>query len=259
MDCLEAKSLISRFSLINDCDVIKNGALRMSLPFQHLDGSYIDLFLQRNAADQWVLSDLGNTAAYLLDLHVKPWSSQKRMQVVADICKSLKIEQVKGQLQAVLTEAQLRKELPEAMVRLSQACIRVSDLALTRRLRTPVVFQDEMEEFLSVADLDFDKNVLLAGQFGNKVEVNFAVRGKSVSSLVQTLSTANSAAAHNLSNEVFRRWYDLSNHRPKNQFVTVYDTNTDYFRDEDLKRIATLSSIFGFPAEEDQIREALAA
>jgi hypothetical protein len=259
MDCTEAKSILGQFSLIHECDVIGNGALRMSVPFQNTDGSNIDLFLKKEDNGKWILSDLGNTTAYLLDMHVKPWTTKNRLQIIADICTSLGIAQNQGQFQTVLSEAELIAKLPQAIVRLSQACIRISDLAFTRRLRTPDIFNENVEEFLGVAGLNFEERVLLLGQFGKPVEVDFQVSGKSVVSLIQTLSTGNSAAAHSISNEVFRRWYDLGNHRPKHQFLTVYDTSNNNFKEEDLKRMSTQSSIFGFPAEHDQIKQALAA
>lgn len=260
MDCAQAKTLVSNFSLIQACDEIASGALRMSVPFTNTDGSNLDLFLKQAGPGKWVLSDLGNTTAYLLDLHVRPWTTKKRLQIVTDICRSLGIEQAGGQFQTILTDEELRTKLPEAMVRLSQACIRVSDLAFTQRLRTQAIFRDEVEDFFSTEDLQFEEHVQLVGQFGNRVEVDFRVSGKTVVSLVQTLSTGNAAAAHNLSNEVFRRWFDLEkDYKSRHLFLTIYDTSNDNFRDEDLKRIELKSIIFGFPAEPEQIKLALAA
>lgn len=230
----------------------------MSVPFQHLNGSQIDLFLKPQS-DEWVLSDFGQTIAYLMDLQVNPWSTAKRKQLVEDICKSLKIEQHDGEFKTVIRAANLNDDLSSAMVRLSQACIRISDLAFTQRLRSPVLFKEDVAEFLETSQLKYEEDYSLVGQFGNRVEVDFSVTGRSVHSLVQTLSTGNAAAAHSLGNEVFRRWYDLTNQKPKNQFLTIYDTNTDFFKKEDLKRIESVSTILGYPAQAPEIQQALSA
>jgi hypothetical protein len=257
MNCEQVKSLVSNFSLIENCDVIKNGAIRMSVPFQNPDGSKIDLFLKKENG-HWILSDLGLTTSNLLDLHVKLWTTKKRKQIVSDICQSLCIQQNGGQFQIIIPDAKMA-ELPESMVRLAQGCLRISDLAFTQRLRSQSVFREDVEEFLATTDLPYEENIELPGQYGVPIQIDFRVSGSSQTSLLQTLSTANSAAAHGLSTEVFRRWYDLSTYRTKNQFLTFYDTNNDFFRDDDLKRISSVSTIFGYPAEQERITTVLAA
>lgn len=119
--------------------------------------------------------------------------------------------------------------------------------------------EDEFEEFLAQIELDYDGPLSLTGPFDNQVEVDFRVRGRHVVSLIQTLSTANSNAAHGLSNEVFRKWYDLKASQVDHQLLTIYDTTDDVFRRDDLNRLGTLSTVLGFPADQESIRTALAA
>ncbi len=259
IDCEEVKRMAGNLPLIEHCDVVKNGALRMATPFRYPDGSQIDLFLQKSSGSEWLLSDLGQTTSYLLDLNVKPWTTKKRKQLLSDICQTLGIAQDGGQFQIALDESRLPSELQTSIVRLAQGSIRIADLAFTQRLRTASVFREEVEEFLVNYDLPYEENIKLKGQFENTVEVDFRVQGKKVTSLVQTLSTANAVAAHGLSNEVFRRWYDLNLYLPTSQFLTVYDTNTDIFRDDDLRRLSTVSTIIGYPANHDELLVVLAA
>ena len=150
-------------------------------------------------------------------------------------------------------------ELPMEMVRLAQACIRVTDIAFTQRFRSPVEFQEEFEEFVDSLDRPYEASVKLEGQFGKQVEFDFLVHGEKANSLVQTLSTSNQYAAHGLTNEVFRRWYDIAHQRALFQCVTIYDTNNNVFRDDDLARMATVSEVIGFPAEHDRLKLALAS
>ncbi len=260
LECETLRPLLQTFSLVQGCDIVRNGMLRIETPFQYPDGSHIDLFLGRDQdlVGNLLLTDLGQTTSYLLDLHVKPWTTKKRKTILADICTSLGVQQQGSEYRLMLTEAEVQN-LPQLLVRLAQTCIRVADLAMTQRLRVATVFREDFEEFLAASEFDYVPAQKFLGQYDREIELDFLVRGKRVQSLIQTLSTANSAAAHGLANEVFRKWYDLSNLRQDYQSVTVYDTNNDVFREDDLARLGSFSTVFGFPANEEQIRETLAA
>lgn len=252
------REMVEGFSLVKACDRVKNGMLRIATPFQYADGSHIDLFLEQDLTQEWKLTDMGQTIAYLLDLHVKPWSSKRRDQAVTDICQALGVQK---------EDAQLYRRIPanepsvftDSLVRLAQACIRVADIALTQRFRMVSAFRDEVEEFVATIDVPYETPYVLAGRFRKDVEVDFMVQGQVTKSLILTLSTQNAAAAHGLCNEVFRKWYDLSDHRQSHLFVTAFDTTTDVFRHDDLSRIRDVSSVLGFPAEVDALQEMLAA
>ena len=145
------------------------------------------------------------------------------------------------------------------MVRLSQACIRVADLAFTQRFRSVGVFREEFEEFLADEALEYDLLFALPGRYGNTIDVDFRVYGRHVKTLVLTLSTGNAVSAHGLVNEVFRRWYDLESYRKDHQSLTVFDTTNDVFRDDDLARLGDMSLVVGFPADTERLRPILAA
>src|ERR1700755_3438761 len=126
-----------------------NGMLRIATPFNYPNGAQIDLFLESEAGliKDFILSDYGLTTNYLLDLQIKPWAARKRRQLIEDICSILGVEYRAGKLQIYLKSKALQ-ELPQAMVRLAQACIRMADLSFTQRLQLVGTFQDEVEEFI---------------------------------------------------------------------------------------------------------------
>lgn len=260
LTCSSIQDSIKDFSLVKDCDVIQNGTMRLATPFQYPEGSNIDMFLSNTNTliPEWVLSDFGQTTAYLLNLHLKHWATKKRKQLVSDICASLGVELDGGQLQ-IKIQADRISELPQAIVRLSQACVRVSDLAFTQRLQAANAFGEDFEEFLEAADLKYDTNVVLIGQYEKKVEVDFLVYGRRMKSLVQTISTGNAAASHGMTTEVFRRWFDLMNHKSMHQFLTIYDSSNDVFRDDDIARLGEFSTVFAYPANDESIQQALVA
>lgn len=251
------RRMVEGFSLVKACDTVQNGMLRIATPFQYADGSNVDLFLEADLSQELTLTDMGQTIAYLLDMHVKPWSSKRREQAVADICESLEIQKKGAQLYTLIP-ADDPAAFTNAIVRLSQACIRVAELALTQKFRMVSAFREDLEEFIATIDVPYETPFRVLGRFG-EVELDFKTQGRTSSSLILTLSTQNNAAAHGLCNEVFRRWYDLSEKRCEFTFLTTFDTNTDVFRDDDLSRLREVSTVFGFPAEADSIQDALAA
>ncbi len=260
LDCSGLQRLVGGFSLVEACDVVRNGMIRLSTPFRYPDGSAIDLFLspQADITGTLTLTDLGHTTAYLVDLGVKPGSTKKRQLQWQDICQSLGVARDGGELK-IHVEANRASEIATLIVRLAQACLRTADMALTQRLPVADTFGESFEEFVAVTDLRYEAGIELIGRFQKPVPIDYLVRGQATISLVQTLSTGNTAAAHGLCNEIFRRWYDLTPERTHHAFVTVYDTTNNAIRDDDLQRLGELSLVMGYPAQAKQIADVLAA
>jgi hypothetical protein len=260
IDCRRLADLVSRFSLVEQCDTVRNGMLRLATPFRYPDGSSIDLFLtpEPDAAGQLTLTDLGHTTAYLLDFGVRPAGTKKRQIQWADICQSLGVIRDGGELK-IHFDAAHAPSVATLLVRLAQACLRTADMALTQR--TPVVdtFGEDFEEFVTEIDRPYETGVELIGRYQKPVPVDYRVRGQATVSLVQTVSTANAAAAHGLCNEIFRRWYDLEPEQPRHTFVTVYDTTNNAIREDDLRRLGEKSLVLGYPAQAPQLTDVLAA
>ena len=261
--CEDLFSYVSGFSLIESCDETRDGSMRLSTPFRYPDGSQIDLFLGNSRQPflgfDFILSDKGQTTAYLLDLNVKPWATKKRKQAVDDVCEALDVHLDGGQLTISLSQQGL-SDLPSMIVRLAQACIRIADLAFTQRLRSVNSFKEDVEEFFAMTGFEYQSPVLLEGRLGTKVEIDFQVMGLSITSLVQTISTGNAFATHGMVNEIFRRWYELPEDlRIRDQFVTIYDSGQDTYREEDLALLSEKSVILAFPAQLEQIVGVLAA
>jgi hypothetical protein len=258
LDCSVLRQMVSSMPLVQSCDAIHSGALRMLTPFQYPNGSHIDLFLESTEPllETRRLSDLGQTTGYLLDLQVRPWATNKRRQIIEDVCASLGVEWKGGRLQIELAESDA--DLAPFILKLSQACIRVSDLSFSARLWSAGSFRDEFEEFLVDTELEFQPDVKEPGKSGDDVKVDFRVIGETKTSLVLTLGAASTVSAHGAANEVLARWFDLKARRDS-QFVTVVDETHDVFKISDLNRVGRLSQVFAFPTDQDQIRSALAA
>jgi len=253
-------SAVRSFSLITSSDLVANGMIRMATPFTYPNGSHIDLFITPNldAAGRLELSDLGLTLDYLADLGIRPNSTAKRKQVVTDICKSLDVDLSGGAFRAFMPHDQL-DALPQTMIRLGQACLRVAEMQWSQRFRTASVFQDDIEEAIEGMGLEYEANPVLEGVGSIQVTMDFLVRGAHQQSAVRTLSTANRVAAHGMANEALRSFFVIRDSHRELQRVTIYDATQDIFRAEDLRILEDLSLVLGYPSQADGIREALAA
>jgi Domain of unknown function DUF1828 len=267
-NCDELKSAVSGFSLVDSCDEVSAGVLRISTPFAYPDGSQVDLFLESPLQDaisgdfrKLTLSDLGQTVAGLLNLQIKPWKTKRRRQLVEDICASLGVALNGGQLEIRFTRNQFEK-LPEFIVLLGQACIRVSDIAFTQRLRALTTFDEDFEEFIESIGVRYESPSVVAGRDERLVKVDYAVFSPTRPVLIQTLSAQNESAAHDQSVETFTRWFDLNvveTVRDSYRFMTIYDSETDAIRPADISRLYLISEVRAFPSQEESIRAALTA
>jgi hypothetical protein len=260
VNCQRLMELFSTWHPVLDCELVRNGMLRFATPFCYPDGSKIDLFIgtEDDLFGNVILTDLGQTTAFLEDMQIKAFGSKRRRGLVADICDSLGVQRDGGQFMIRL-QAHQHDQVPDATIRLSQACIRVADLIMTQRLQTHNSFFEELENFMVRRQLPHEPGVSLPGRFGEEVKIDYHVQGRTQSSLMETLSTTTGASAHALATETFRRWFDLAPRQSEHQFVTVYDSTPNMFRPDDLARLNEFSLVLGFPHDESRLYEALAA
>ncbi|MBI4569175.1 MAG: DUF1828 domain-containing protein [Planctomycetes bacterium] len=250
------EQLLKAHSLVRGIDRVPKGHLRIETAFTYPDGSSIEVFLPSEGTYQVSsLSDMGQTISLLLNMQVKPWLSKKRTALLDDAIKPYGVELKGAVLEVPLTSDEA---LPEAMLRLGQACLRVSDLLFTRRLSLESVFAEEVEEVLVDAELDYTAGVERVVREGRIIRIDFLVIGPRYRSAVLTLAPRQSSQAHVLANELFRKWYDLARAKVRDQRVTVFDDRVDVYRAEDLDRLRDYSTVVGL-SEKPMLIELLAA
>jgi hypothetical protein len=233
---------IEGHSLVRAVDRIPRGHVRIETGFLYPDGSSIEFYLvqERPLLPEVKLTDLGQTLAWLLTVQVRPWLSKKRQAFLEDTIRIYDVRQNGGALECALPNLQA---LPGAIIRLGQACMRVADLTFTRRTALQTAFSEEVEEVLADWDLPYEPNAELAGRYGRSVRVDYLVVGTRTRSAVMTLASGSASQAHNLANEIFRRWYDLAIPTRPEQRVTLFDDSKDVYRDDDLRRLGDLSQV----------------
>ncbi|HJT77232.1 MAG TPA: DUF1828 domain-containing protein [Gemmataceae bacterium] len=268
IDCANVKELVGRFSLVRDCETLDDGTLRIATAFHYPDGSLIDVFLKEEAPPpedreaSWIrgylLSDFGQTMTYLMDMGVRPSSSERKKRIVDDICTSTGVEYRRGELQ-VWIDPRDTAAVGTGIAQLVLACVRSADLSFFQKYPSAKPFQEEVKEFIGRDRIEESPGAL-AGQWGRQVEVDFIVRGRKRRSLVKTVSTGGMASSiHPYLTEAFARWYDLKPVHAKDQMVTVIDEREHTGRPDDLRRLETLSEVVVFPRDRELLRQILAA
>ena len=240
--------------LVRGVDAVRQ-RLRCETAFLYPDGSSVDIFIETNEPllNRYMLTDLGQTMTWLLDVQVKPWQSKRRQQLLEDALRIYRVQHSNGALQLPSIG---EGEVVSGIISLGQACVRTADLFYTRKLNLQSHFSEEIEEFLADLEVPYDTEQSLEGLGGRVVKVDFVVHSHR-DSLVLTLAPGHSSyQAHTAANELFSKWYDLSE-RPE-QRVTVYDDRVDTYRPDDLNRLRDKSDLIGI-SETRALSELLAA
>lgn len=261
LSCSQLAHIVHTLPMVTGCDVVRNGALRMATPFLYPNGDRIDVFLQESHSlfDRFLLSDYGHTSLYLRNAQVDPEKSEGKREAMARILSQLGVESQRGDLMVSIPSHE-PADLSDAIFRLSQACLRISDFAAHQRLRAVNPFRDKVESFLGSTGIGFVPNVEVAGRFNNKVKVDFEVFGQTQNSYMAVLASSNESAAHSSSNEIFRKWYDIGSELDAGQNrVTVYNSQNSALKDADRRRLREWSRLIAFPHEQEELKELLAA
>ena len=250
--------VLSRAALVRSVDIVPRGHTRIETGFRYPDGTSIEVFLpvSRDTVSPLPqkLTDFGQTTLWLMNLHVKPWLSKKRRVFLEDAMANYGVKLEGGALE---TTFQKMDDLPSAIIRLGQACLRASDLVFTRRASLQSTFFEQFEEVLEDSELSYESSVEIETKL-RKVKVDFLVQGRHTRSAVLTLASGNNSQAHTAANEVFTKFYDLQQDERPEQRVTVFDDSVEVFREADLERLKNLSDVVGI-SERSTVRELLAA
>jgi len=249
MDCSDLKNIVHLLPLVEECDVVRSGALRMSTPFVYPNGSHVDVFLEKRPLlyESYLLSDCGQTGLYLQDAQVKMDSTERKRQILGDICAEHGIALRNGCLELELS-GQDAVNIATAIFNLSQTCVRIADFGIHQRLRSPNPFRDDVEEFLEASGLRCKADVRVPGLYGRDVKVDFEVEH----SYILVLAAINETAAHSSANEINRKWHDLASHKTAlRKFVTVYNSSSSAIRADDLQYLSESSELVSYPEQED--------
>lgn len=236
----QLKQAISNFSMFYDVDALKD-FLRIETLLKYPDGTSIEIFFKDNTMSNngFLLTDLGQTTAWLMTAQVKAWTSKKRQNLLSEILKTSGVTQQGGSLELNVTAI---TEIPSAILKLAQCCSRVADLTFTKRTALQTLGREEVEEVISDLELPYEQDFEI--QCNNRtVKVDFFVRASAKNSAILTLSSASTTSAHTMSNEIFSKWYDIRSANRTEERITIFDDRYDVYRDDDIARLSDFSTV----------------
>ncbi|MGI0479487.1 DUF1828 domain-containing protein [Geminocystis sp. CENA526] len=224
------------------CTTMDNGFTRIRTPYLYPDGEVIDLYYKVTSNNSFI-TDLGETIRWLYSQMVNDFLSPKQQQGIQDILLTHDVEQYRG---TFMIRLRSDDSLADAITRLSQVALSVSNLWFLSKTRVISSLQDEIAELLRESRIKFEANEKLLGRSGRSWRVNFHTWHSDHSSLVQILSTGSKAAANTKANNVLAGWHDLSSLKVGSQalrFISLFDDTLDIWNMEIISQLEEFSDI----------------
>ena len=169
--------------------------------------------------------------------------SPKQQLLVEDVCQTLGVELLKGQL---ILRSGVDDPLGETIMLLAQAVVRVSDLWFTFRGRALQTTADEVDRWLRDKQIPFKHSVRHAGRSRRDWTIDFQISTEQRTSIVFLLSTGSRGAVRRITDHVVAGCMALNHlkeHQPRLVFVSLFDDTQDVWRDEDFDLVEQLSIV----------------
>lgn len=254
-----------------ECTPAPREGVRVRTPLMYPDGGMVDVFVVEQSGCCYV-TDFGETLSWLRMQSTSARRSPKQTRLVEDTCQTLGVKLHRGQLVLRTNGAD---GLGEAVLRLAQAAVRVSDLWFTFRTRTVrsragETIAGKVEDFdwqarsfrhdvravgtvaSKVADwlvkkeIYFDRHVIQTGRSGQNWRIDYQTRTEDRTALIFLLSVGSREAARRRTEHVLAGCIDL-NHpkvsRPHLAFVSLFNDTEDVWRKEDFSLVGQHSEV----------------
>ena len=252
--CLSiGKSLPALF----ECAPAPRGGIRVRTPLIYPDGGMVDVFVLACGDGGYSLTDFGEALGWLRMQSVRGRRSPKQNRMIEDTCQTLGVELHRGQLVLRVATA---GALGEAVLRLGQAAVRVSDLWFTLRPRgVKATVEDEVTEWLHVKEIDFKRGVSQPGRSGRNWMIDYQTHTDNRISLIFLLSTNSRSAVQRITEHVLAGCYDLKHlesKQPRIVLVSLFDdTEENLWGEKDFRLVKQQSEVacWSQPEEFEQI------
>ena len=205
------------------------------------DGGIVDVFvLERGGA--YTVTDFGDALGWLHLQSVSRGRTRRQELLIEDVCQTLGVQLFKGQLilRNINTE-----DLGDAVIRLAQAVVRVSDVWFTMRSQSFQTTADEIEEWLGEKRIPYERGVRERGRSNQDWTIDFRTRTERTS-LVFLLGTGTRGATRRITEHVLAGCVDLSHlkvSQPDLKFVSLFDDTQDVWREQDFRLVRDYSEV----------------
>ena len=241
-----------------ECTPAPQEGVRVRTPLMYPDGGMVDVFVLEKGG-RYSVTDFGETLGWLRMQSMSARRSSKQNRMVEDTCQTLGVELHRGQLMLRSGSADV---LGEAVLRLAQAAVRVSDLWFTLRTRAVETVADEVNDWLLEKEISFDRVVKRYGRSGRNWTIDYQTRTGNRTSLIFLLSTGSRGAARRITEHVLAGCFDLSHLKagqPSVELVSLFDDTEDVWREEDFNLVEQQSEIARWSRPDEFERILLAA
>jgi len=208
---------------------------RIRTPFTYPDGDVIDVYLDKETG---ALTDLGETLRWLRMQTASMSRTVKQQAIIDSVCDSSGLTLVKGEIRKASVE---HETLLTDVVNISQCCIRVSDIWFTYRNRAIISVADEVADFLLENDVAFERNKRFAGISGKQLTLDFHIPKSQA--LIHVMSTTSTAAKQSKIDHAIRLWYDLTQSKSDQKFITVLDDSSNLFDMGEIELLQSASTV----------------
>ena len=224
------------------CSPAPHQGVRVRTPLLYPDGGVVDVFVIEQGSG-YTITDFGDAFGWLGHQSISEQRSPKQQMLIEDVCQTLRIGTSNGQLvlPSVTGEA-----LGEAVLRVAQAVVRVSDLWFTLRSHSFGNTADEVDEWLREKKIPFERQVRKQGRSTQNWTLDFETYLDSRRSLVFLLTTGSRGTVRRLTEHVLAGCVDLSHlkvNEPNLAFVSLFDDTEDVWRPEDFSLLEEHSAI----------------
>lgn len=110
-----------------ECSPAPIEGVRVRTPMMYPDGGIVDVFVLERG-DGYIVTDFGDALGWLQMQSVNRGLTNRQNVLIRDVCRTLRVKLFQEQL--VLREIK-SEELGDAVMRLAQAVVRVSDVRFT--------------------------------------------------------------------------------------------------------------------------------
>ena len=216
----------------------------MRTPLMYPDGGIVDVFVLEGT-NTYIVTDFGEALGWLRMQSASTRLSPNQQSLIADVCQTLGIELRHGQL---ILRSRVDDSMGEAVIRLAQAVVRVSDLWFTFRKRSGRTTSDDVDDWLRKKQIRFEPSIKRTGNSGRNWTIDFRTHTDERTSLVFLLSTASHGAARRISEHVLAGCIDLSHLKssePKLAFVSLFDdlSGSDIWQEEHFRLVSEYSEV----------------
>ena len=235
-------TLRSSLSVLFECTLAPREGVRVRTPFMYPDGGIVDVFvIERDQV--YIVTDFGEALGWLGMQTVRGELSSRQRRLIDDVSLTLNVELHRGQL---ISRCKDIESLGQAVHRMGQAIVRISDIWFTLRTRAMETMDDEVGDWLEEKHISFDRSVKHSGRSGFIWTMNYQTYADTRTSLMFLLSTGSRGAARRITEHVAAGWGDLNHLKislPHTAFVSLFDDTADVWREEDFSLVGELSEV----------------